>query len=132
MKIPEQHIGLKRIARVFPRRTKATPVDDLAFYDEPGLFPPCVDEVHVSVTFTYDLPRAEHLAKAWERVAPVTIGGPATGMPGGEFTPGAYLKAGYVITSRGCPNRCWFCSVWRREGNTRELVRRDSRYGIPV
>jgi hypothetical protein len=33
-----------------------------------------------------------------------------------------YLKEGYVITSRGCPNRCWFCSVWRREGEAlREL-----------
>jgi hypothetical protein len=33
-----------------------------------------------------------------------------------------YLKKGYVITSRGCPNRCWFCGVWRREGeDIREL-----------
>jgi hypothetical protein len=42
-------------------------------------------------------------------------------MPGGEFEPGRYLKPGYVITSRGCPNRCWFCDVWKREGNVREL-----------
>ena len=111
----------QQIARVFPRRTRATPTDNLAFYDEPGLFPIDADEVHVSVTFTYDLPRAEFLAKAWERIAPVRIGGPATGMPGGEFMPGLYLKPGYVITSRGCPNRCWFCSAWRREGDTREL-----------
>ena len=33
------------------------------------------DEVHVSVTFTYDLPRAEELADQWKHVAPVTIGG---------------------------------------------------------
>jgi len=85
------------------------------------LFPIDVNEVHVSATFTYDLPRAESLAKAWERVAPVKIGGPATGMPGGEFIPGLYLKPGYVVTSRGCPNRCWFCSVWQREGDVREL-----------
>lgn len=33
-----------------------------------------------------------------------------------------YVKRGYVLTSRGCPNRCWFCSVWRREGaEVREL-----------
>lgn len=32
-----------------------------------------------------------------------------------------YLKKGYVITSRGCPNRCWFCSVPKREGDLREL-----------
>ena len=28
------------IARVFPRRTKATPQDDYTFTDEPGLFVP--------------------------------------------------------------------------------------------
>jgi hypothetical protein len=50
------------------------------------------------------------------------MGGPALGQAGGAFTPGMYLKEGYIITSRGCPNRCWFCSVWRREGNyVREL-----------
>lgn len=116
---------MSRIARVFPRRTQATPTDALAFTDEPGLFPPDVDEVHVSVTFTYDLPRAEELAKAWKHVAPVAIGGPATGMRGQEFTPGRYLKTGNVITSRGCPNRCWFCSVWRREGGVRTLPIND-------
>lgn len=39
----------------------------------------------------------------------------------GDFTPGVYLKEGYIITSRGCPNRCWFCSVPKREGPLREL-----------
>jgi len=34
------------IARVFPRRTRATPTDELAFIGEPGLFPPEVDAVH--------------------------------------------------------------------------------------
>jgi len=72
--------------------------------------------VHISVTFTDDLERADYLAKTWEDVAPVKIGGPATGEAGGQFEPGVYLKPGYVITSRGCPNRCWFCSVWKREG----------------
>jgi len=70
----------------------------------------------VSVTFSWDLPIAERLAQEWEHIAPVKIGGPATGMRGEEFTPGAYLKHGYTITSRGCPNRCWFCGVWKREG----------------
>jgi len=113
------------IARVFPRRTRASPTDRLAFFDEPGLFVPEVDEIHVSVTFSYDLPRAESLVSAWKRIAPVKLGGPATGMPGGEFVPGRYLREGYVITSRGCPNRCWFCSVWGREGAVRELSIRD-------
>ena len=112
----------RRIIRVFPRRTAATPTDDLVRVGTgPGLFDQA-DEVHVSVTFTWDLPAAERLAKAWEPVAPVRIGGPATGEAGGDFTPGRYVKGGYVLTSRGCPNRCWFCSVWRREGaEIREL-----------
>jgi hypothetical protein len=114
-----------RIARVFPRQTKATPTDDLSFLgrrERPGMFLPEIDEVHVSVAFTYDLPHAEALAEEWRHVAPVRMGGPAFDEPGGDFVPGRYLKPGYVITSRGCPNRCWFCSVWKREGQQiREL-----------
>lgn len=111
-----------RIIRVFPRKTAATPVDDLVRIGEaPTLFDQA-DEVHVSVAFSWDLPLAEKLAAAWAPVAPVRIGGPATGEPGGEFVPGRYVKAGYVLTSRGCPNSCWFCNVWRREGQeVREL-----------
>lgn len=115
----------KRIARVFPRRTKATPTDALAYVGEPGLFPPEVDAVHISVAFTWDLRRAEELSRAWASVAPVAVGGPATGEPGGAFTPGRYIQHGYIITSRGCPNRCWFCSVHEREGDLRELPIRD-------
>lgn len=49
----------KRIARVFPRKTKATPDDALVFFDDPPLWDmPEVDEVHISVTFTYDCRRA--------------------------------------------------------------------------
>jgi hypothetical protein len=117
-----------RIARVFPRRTNATPTDALAFIGSPDLFSGTikVDRVHVSVTFTWDLAEAEKLQKAWSQIAPAEIGGPALGLPGENFIPGMYLKEGYVITSRGCPNRCWFCSVWRREGDTlRELPVRD-------
>jgi hypothetical protein len=107
---------MKRILRVFPRRTSATPTDPLAVVGDPGLFVPEVDEVHVSAVFSWDLSEAERLARAWKHVAPVQVGGPATGMRGEAFTPGMYLAPGYTITSRGCPNRCWFCSVPRREG----------------
>ena len=115
---------LTRIARVFPRRTAATPEDELAFVAvPPTLGMPEFDEIHVSVAFTYDMPVAEELAFQWGAVGvPVRMGGPAFNAPGGDFVPGRYLKDGYVITSRGCPNRCWFCSVPKREGyGIREL-----------
>ncbi len=113
---------MNNVIRVFPRKTSATPDDAMVrIAKPPGLFD-VADEVHISVTWTYDLPIAERLAKQWKWVAPVKIGGPATGEKGETFTPGMYLKKGYVITSRGCPNRCWFCSVWKREGQEiREL-----------
>jgi hypothetical protein len=87
----------------------------------PCFIPEDVTEVHVSITFTWDLLEGERLANAWSRIAPVKIGGPATGMRGEDFIPGRYLREGYVITSRGCPNQCWFCSVPTREGKLREL-----------
>jgi hypothetical protein len=72
------------------------------------------DEVHVSVTFTWDKSRAEQLAEGWRYVAPVKIGGVAYGDSSLEFIPGRYIKPGYTITSRGCPERCWFCGVWKK------------------
>lgn len=111
---------MRRTIRVFPRRTKATPDDPLAYVGEPDFFAEA-DDVDISVAFTWDLPRAEQLAEAWKHVAPVHIGGPAFGYKSGEFEPGKYLKHGYTITSRGCPNRCWFCSVWKREPGLLEL-----------
>ena len=111
------------LARVFPRKTNATPTDEYAFVGDPPLFiPEDITEVHVSVAFSWDLTEGERLARAWSRVAPVKVGGPATGMRGEEFVAGRYVKPGYVITSRGCPNNCWFCSVPKREGREiREL-----------
>ena len=113
-----------KIARVFPRRTAATPEDPFAFTGPP----PCgelpgISEIHISVAFTYDMQKAEQLADMWSATGlPVRMGGPAFCEPGGAFVPGRYLKYGYVITSRGCPNRCWFCAVPKREGGVlREL-----------
>jgi hypothetical protein len=111
-----------RVARVFPRRTRATPDDALAFVGEPDLLtPPQLDQIHISCAFSWDRLECERLAEIWSRRGPVEIGGPGLGMRGEDFTPGCYLKPGYVITSRGCPNHCWFCSVWRRDGDVREL-----------
>lgn len=110
----------KRLIRVFPRITKATPQDDLARFAGPNLFDEA-DEVHVSVTFTVDKPKAEALAEEWRHVAPVKVDGVAYGNPGQDFIPGRYIKHGYVFTSRGCPRRCWFCSVWKRDPTPRLL-----------
>jgi hypothetical protein len=113
-----------KLIRVFPRRTKATPTDDMTRVGPPDLFDEA-DAVHISVTFSWDIPTAERLSAQWSRVAPTTLAGPAYGTRGEEFEPGRYLAPGYTITSRGCPRRCWFCSVWKRDGDVRELAIRD-------
>lgn len=113
-----------RLARVFARRTRATPDDDMAFYDSPSMFIEA-DEIHVDVTFTADKLRGEWLAEQWRRIAPVKIGGVAYGDRGEEFIPGRYIKQGYTFTSRGCPRRCWFCSVWKRDPVARLLPIQD-------
>lgn len=80
-----------------------------------------VEEVHISVTFTFDKPEAEYFAEQWQGLdVPVKIGGPAYDDPGGEFVTGKYLDDPYVITSRGCPNKCWHCDVWKRNGTLKE------------
>jgi len=111
---------MSKLIRVFPRKTNASPDDEDVRFGFPGLFDEA-DEVHVSCAFKWDIPLAEQLAIAWEAAAPTLLGGPALGSPAGEFMPGLYLKYGYLITSRGCPNKCWFCDAWKREGDIREL-----------
>lgn len=103
-----------QIIRVFPRKTKASPDDALAYFGPPPFYAEA-DEIHVDVTFTADLIHAEWLGEQWKHVAPVKFGGVAFGDSGREFVPGRYIKHGYTFTSRGCPRRCWFCSVWKRQ-----------------
>jgi hypothetical protein len=110
--------------RVFPARNQWTPTDDLAFFTPPGWFLPFPPDipVYVSCTFTWQMRRAEWLFEEWRARYPNTkLGGPAYGDPGGEFTPGMFLKEGCTITSRGCPKRCGWCVVPKREGAVREL-----------
>lgn len=116
-----------RILRAFPIRTAATPRDPLVWIGMPDLLTPRdVDRVYVSNAWTYYCDLSERMAEAFADIAPTTLGGPAYGEPGGEFVPLLFLGDGYVITSRGCPNRCWFCAVWKREGGAvRELPIRD-------
>lgn len=112
--------------RVFPRKTKWTPTDDLAFVGDPGLFMPPVQPVKISVTFTWDIPEAERLYRAWSVYYPdVDLGGPAFGDPGGDFEPGVFVKKGVTFTSRGCSKNCEWCFVPNREGNIRELPVKD-------
>ena len=111
-----------KIARVFPSKTTYTPDDDGCYFSDPGLFiDEQVTEAVVSCTFTWDKPKAEQLAESWGQRMRVTIGGPAYDDPGGEFTAGVFLRQGMVLTSRGCPHRCKFCFVPKREGSIREL-----------
>jgi hypothetical protein len=111
-----------KIARVFPRRTSATPTDEMVFVGDPPLFLPEVEEVHVSCVFTWDKMEAERLAVAWGNQGyKVSLGGPAFGSPSEEFTPGRYVKTGMTITSRGCVRSCPFCFVPKREGKLRLL-----------
>ena len=122
----ERFVPHRRLIRVFPRRTKGTPDDELAVVNRPPGFFDEADEVHISVSFDKDIPLAENLMKQWKHVAPVSVGGPAFKDPGGEFFPGLYLKHGYTITSRGCPNACWFCKAWKTEGRQiREIEIKD-------
>ena len=108
--------------RVFPRKTNATPIDDKVYFTGPPLWDLEDRNVHVSVAFTWDKPKAENLAEQWDRQGyNVKIGGPAYGDRGGNFKVGRYLKRGCVMTSRGCNNKCWYCYVWKREGGLREL-----------
>lgn len=115
--------GVRGIARVFPRRTAMTPTDYMTFTTEPPMIGlPEISEVHISVAFSWDMQKAEWLYHQWGVLGvPVKIGGPYFNRPDvpdeRPFVPGMYVKPGCVITSRGCPNHCWFCKV----GDLREL-----------
>ncbi len=108
-----------RIVRVFPRRTSFTPSDEMAFVGNPPLWRPEADEVHVSVTFTWDLEEGKRLADAWGQYYPVVrLGGPAVEGTerDGPFVAGRYVKPGITFTTRGCIRRCPWCFVPTWEG----------------
>ena len=111
----------KTIARVFPVKTRHTPIDQHSYIGLPDTWTQTYSEIHISVTFTWDLPKIPALKKAWAEYGKVIIGGPATGESKGEFINGMYLKRGNIMTSRGCPNNCPHCLVKKREGDLQEL-----------
>jgi hypothetical protein len=107
--------------RVFPRKTKWTPTDSLAFIGDPPLFRPPEQPVKISVTFTWDKKEGERLLRSWaDYYSDVDLGGPAFEDPGAEFIPGRFIKKGVTISSRGCPKTCPYCYVPKREGKIRE------------
>ncbi len=111
-----------KIARVFATKTKMTPIDEDVYFGPPPAFLDIkYNEIHISITFTDSRSRGATLAHWWDKYGLVKIGGPACGDPGGEFTPGLYLKKGITITSRGCIRNCPFCFVPQREKGIREL-----------
>jgi hypothetical protein len=113
---------LRQIIRVFPRKTSLTPCDAMAFIGDPQLWRPRADEVHVSVTFTWDKGEGERLAEAWGQYYPVVkLGGPAFNSPANGYMPGQYVKRGVTFTTRGCNNRCPWCLVPEREGRLVEI-----------
>uniref|UniRef100_A0A6H1Z8B6 Radical SAM superfamily protein n=1 Tax=viral metagenome TaxID=1070528 RepID=A0A6H1Z8B6_9ZZZZ len=112
--------------RVFPRKTKWTPDDDLAFIGDPPLFRPANQPVYISVVFTWDRIEGERLLRAWSQYySDVLLGGPAFDSLALEFEPGQFIKQGVTITSRGCIRRCPWCFVPQREGQIREIKIKD-------
>lgn len=112
-----------RIARVFPhKRSVFTPTDSDCYFGPPPVYTiPAYDEIHISCVFTWDKPETEYLAIQWQKYGLVKIGGPAYKTPCDDFIPGRYVAPGIIFTTRGCPNRCWFCHVHKIEGDFREL-----------
>lgn len=114
---------MKRIIRVFPKRTVYTPEDDYVYIEHPDLFIPEHDEVHISCTFTWDRQYCKELYDEWKEYTnkPVYLGGPAFHSEATDFVQGLYAKPNIIFTTRGCNNNCPWCCVHGLEGNLKEL-----------
>lgn len=121
----EPTIEERKIIRVFPAKTSHTPDDELVFIGPPP-FPiliPEANEVHVSVTFTWNREAGEKLYQMWNDIFPgkTKLGGPAFNSPNDDFISGLYLKQGVTRSTGGCIRNCDFCMVPEREGKFRLL-----------
>ncbi len=95
----------------------------------------CGKRHYFSIVFTWDLGRAEGMAKAIRanhKKVVIVAGGPAVklvGAPWADETPDetpfdvlAMHNPCATFTTRGCPNRCEHCSVFDTDGPFRELA----------
>jgi hypothetical protein len=121
----EPTIEERKIIRVFPTKTSHTPDDELVFFGPPPFefLIPEANEVHVSVTFTWDREEGEKLFGMWQDIFPgrTKLGGPAFNSPNDDFVPGMYLKQGVTRSTKGCFRKCDFCMVPEREGKFKLL-----------
>jgi len=116
---------MPRLIRVFPRKTRATPDDALAYFGPPDRLAEA-DEVHVSVAFTYDRAWAEQprrtmetcragQSRRWSRMA----------IAARTLCQGATSSRATCSPRAVCPRRCWFCSVWKRDSGPPPLANLD-------
>lgn len=114
-----------KILRVFIRKTSQTPADNYVRIGTPDLFRPKeINEVHISVIFTWDKKEAFRLQKNYLQYYPkVLVGGPAftNNNYDPKFCSGRYVKKGITITTRGCNNNCPWCLVPKIEGKFKEI-----------
>ena len=80
---------MKRIIRVFPKRTNFTPEDAMVYIGGPDMLIPEHDEVHISCTFTWDRKKCEELQFQWQGFTdkPVLLGGGGIRISCGRFYP---------------------------------------------
>lgn len=120
---------MKKILRVFNKKTQYTPTDPLVYIANGLLQVPMLalfpefDEIHISSIFTWDKNFCKRLKEQFEHFTdkPVLLGGPAFETFAEDFMPGVYVKDGIVFTSRGCNNTCPWCIVPKIEGKLKEL-----------
>jgi hypothetical protein len=115
------------IARVFPRRTAATPSDAYAFVGDPPLFLPAdITEVHVSVTFTWDRVEGERVARPHHALrCYVLVGYPGDKQKSAEERLRATLSAGFVPMAM-----LWRDADGRKPPEWHQFIRRWIRPGM--
>ena len=80
------------------------------------------DTLYISIPFTWLVKEAEKTAKNWK--GKVLMGGPGLMKPTycEGFSPVLFHNPAATYTTRGCPNRCPFCAVYKLEPDFIELT----------